>query len=120
MLFHSKKCDYICQHRKLLLTLQSNEPYFRPVIYVKVINVAQINRQKDENKHYYSAVASRRNNAKYVHSDEEVLNRYYGKICNHGNYPSILADAMGDRFFMAKFDNEEEVEEYRQFTEARL
>ena len=78
------------------------------------------NRQKDEYKHYYCAVASRRFNAKYVHSDEELLNKYSGKICNYGNYPSILADAMGDKFFMAKFDTEEEVEEYRAFTEARL
>ena len=78
------------------------------------------NRQKDEYKHYYCAVASRRFNAKYVHSDEELLNKYYGKICNYGNYPRILADAMGDKFFMAKFDTEEEVEEYRAFTEARL
>ena len=78
------------------------------------------NRQKDENKHYYSAVASRRNNARYVHDDNDVLNHYYGKICNHGNYPSVLADAMGDRFFMAKFDTLEEVEEFRKYTETRL
>ena len=78
------------------------------------------NRQKDTNKHYYSAVASRRDNAQYVHSDEELLNHYFGKICNHGRYPYVLSGAMGDRFFMAKFDTLDEVNEFKEYAEARL
>ena len=78
------------------------------------------NRQKDEHKHFYSAVASRRDGFNYLHSDEELINHYQGKMCNHGRYPFVLSSAMGNRFFMAKFDTLEEVEEFKEYSEARL
>ncbi len=68
---------------------------------------------------FYAACASRRDFANYEHSDEEILNKYRDNICSHGRYPVALSSAMGDRFFMAKFNTIEEVEEYRLFTEAR-
>ena len=78
------------------------------------------NRQLDNNPHYYAAVASRRDGFRYQHSDQEVLDRYHGKICNHGRYPYVLSGAMGNYFFMAKFNTMEEVEEFKDFAEARL
>ena len=68
---------------------------------------------------YFAACASRRDFANYEHNDQEVLNKYQGKICNYGRYPDALSSAMGNRFFMAKFDTLEEVEEFRNYSELR-
>ena len=75
------------------------------------------NRQKNDLQHYYAACASRRDEHRYVHSDEDILNKYYGKISAHGRYPKVLSGAMGDRYFMAKFNNMDEVNEYRDYCE---
>ena len=68
---------------------------------------------------YYAACASRRDFANYEHSDQEVMDKYRFKMCANGRYPDALSSAMGNRFFMAKFNTLEEVEEFRQFTEQR-
>ena len=78
------------------------------------------NRQDMSIPHYYAACASRRDEHRYVHSDEDILNKYYGKLCAHGRYPKVLSGAMGDRYFMAKFNNMDEVNEYRDYCEAQL
>lgn len=75
------------------------------------------NRQKNDLQHYYAACASRRDEHRYVHSDEDILFKYYGKISAHGRYPKVLSGAMGDRYFMAKFNNMDEVNEYRDYCE---
>ena len=77
------------------------------------------NKQDMSMPKYYAACASRRDFANYEHSDQEVLDKYYGKICNYGRYPGVLSGAMGNRFFMAKFDTLEEVEEFRNYSEKR-
>ena len=77
------------------------------------------NREYMGHPKYYAACASRRNNASYEHNDDEVLNKYQGHICNYGYYPWALSSAMGDRFFMAKFDSLEEVMALKEYAEAR-
>ena len=77
------------------------------------------NRQDMSMPKYYCACASRRDFANYEHSDQEVLDKYYGKICNYGRYPDALSSAMGNRFFMAKFDTIEEVEQFKNYSELR-
>ncbi len=77
------------------------------------------NRQPDEFEHYYAAVASRRDGFAYLHSDDEVLEKFKNVICHHGRYAKIFSDAMGDRFFMAKFKSEKDMDEFREYTEAR-
>ena len=77
------------------------------------------NRQPDEFEHYFAAVASRRDGFQYLHSDDEVLEKYKNIICHHGRYAKIFSDAMGDRFFMAKFKSEKDMDEFREYTEAR-
>lgn len=77
------------------------------------------NRQKDEFEHYYAGVASRRDGFNYLHSDQEVLDKFKNVICHHGRYAKIFADAMGDRFFMARFKNEKDMDEFRDFVEGR-
>ena len=77
------------------------------------------NRQDMSMPKYFAACASRRDWVDYIHNDDEVLNKYYGNICNFGRYPDILSGAMGNRFFMAKFDTLEEVKEFQEFCESR-
>ena len=77
------------------------------------------NRQDMTMKKYYAACASRRDWAWYKHNDQEIFDKYYGKLCNYGRYPYVLSGAMGDRFFMVKLDTLEEVAEFKEFTEAR-
>ena len=88
-------------------------------IYADVIAFDE-NRQKDEFEHNYAAVASRRDGFAYLHSDDDVLQQYKNAICHHGRYAKIFSDAMGDRFFMAKFKDMKGVEEFRDYVEARL
>ncbi len=87
-------------------------------IYADVIAFDE-NRQKDEYKHYYTAVASRRDEFSYLHSDDELLEKYKNVVSHHGRYADIFSGAMGNRYFMAKFETLKQVEEFRQFAEAR-
>ena len=68
---------------------------------------------------YFAACASRRDWVEYANSDEDIYDKYPGNICNAGRYPDILSGAMGNRFFMAKFETLEEVLEFQEYCEAR-
>ena len=78
------------------------------------------NRQDLTMEKYYAACGSRRNNVPYLHSDQEILNKYHNCLSAYGYYPYVLSGAMGDRYFMAKFKTLEEVKEYQDFVEQRL
>ena len=88
-------------------------------IWADVMAFDEIRHDYSGNKHYYAACASRRDNASYVYSDNEVLERYKDKMAAHGRYAPVFAGAMGDRYFMAKFETMEEMEEFRDFVELR-
>ena len=88
-------------------------------VYADVIAFDE-NRQPDIHPHYFLAVASRRDEFSYLHSDAEILNTYINSLCSYGRYAKVFSGAMGDRYFMVKFDNEEEMNKFREFAEARL
>ena len=77
------------------------------------------NRQKMDFEKYFAACASRRDNVEYEYTDVNVLEKFYGKVSHYGRYPKALSGAMGNRFFMAKFDTIEEVEDFRIYCETR-
>ena len=87
-------------------------------IYADVMAFNKNNGDLPVNK-YYAACASRRDYVDYMFSDQDILNKYFGKICNHGRYPDVLSGAMGNKFFMAKFDTIEEVDEFKNYCELR-
>ena len=68
---------------------------------------------------YYAACASRRDWVDYANDDGTVYDKYRNNICASGRYPDVLSGAMGNRFFMAKFDTLEEVQEFQEFCEAK-
>jgi len=78
------------------------------------------NRQDNSMAKYYAACASRRNGVWYEHSDSEILMKYRNQLSAEGYYPYVLSGAMGDRFFMAKLNTLNEVEEFREFVEKRI
>ena len=77
------------------------------------------NRQDMTMPKYFAACASRRDWVSYKNDDNAILFKYHNNICNSGRYPDVLSGAMGNRFFMAKFDTLKEVEEFQEFCEAR-
>ena len=36
-------------------------------------------------------------------------------MCQHGDYPDVFADLMGNRYFMAKLDKEEDVKIFKEY-----
>lgn len=73
------------------------------------------NRQEDKFPHYYGACASRRDIHEYVHSDDEIREKYRNVLCAYGRYPKVLSGAMGDCYFMARFENMKDMEEFRDY-----
>lgn len=66
----------------------------------------------------YSCVyASRRDGHVYQHSDAEIWAKYGDDMVMAERMPSILADAMGDSFYMARFKTQEEVEAFMQYVQ---
>ena len=77
------------------------------------------NRQEDKYPHYYAGCASRRDCHDYLRSDEEILEKYKDRICVYGRYPKVLSGAMGDRYFMGKFDNVKQLDEFSEYVGMR-
>ena len=67
----------------------------------------------------YCAFASRRDQHRYVHSHEEILEKYGScmKMCER--MPDVLSGAMGNQMYTAVLDTLEEVEEYNAFIHER-
>ena len=67
----------------------------------------------------FCAYASRRDIHRYVHSHEEILEKYGNcmKMCER--MPDVLSGAMGNQMYTAVLDTLEEVEEYNAFIHAR-
>ena len=58
---------------------------------------------------FYCVTSSRRYHHSYFYNDEDIFRTYRNNICFSGDYPSILSDIMGDKFYMAKFKSFEDV-----------
>ena len=64
---------------------------------------------------YYCAYAGRRDFHEYVHSHEEILERYGNALCMCERMPEVLSGAMGQQMYMARLRTEEEVHEMIRF-----
>ena len=63
----------------------------------------------------YYAFASRRDIYQYVHSHEEVLNRYGDRIVMCERMPELFSAAMGQQMYTVRLNNLEEVREFITF-----
>lgn len=73
------------------------------------------NREPTDYEKYICMAVARRDRFNYVHTPEELYEKYHDYICMSGRNPAILADALCDTFFYAKFKNIEEAMEYADF-----
>ncbi|MBR4266851.1 MAG: hypothetical protein IKQ46_12430 [Bacteroidales bacterium] len=68
---------------------------------------------------YYCAFASRRDSHNYVHSDEEVKERYKNQMVMCERMPEILSGAMGNQMFTVRLNSYDEVKEFVNFVHAK-
>ena len=61
-----------------------------------------------EQRPYCCVFASQRRGGSYIHSHEEIWANYGANILNYEEMPAVLASAMGDFAFIARFTSEEE------------
>lgn len=73
------------------------------------------NHQDMKKEKFYCVAPARKDRFNYIHSENEILERYWDHICMHGRYPHHLALCMGDSFFFAKFKTLEEVFKFDAF-----
>lgn len=69
-------------------------------------------RLPDPHDDYYCVFAGRRDNVRYAHSHEEIMQKYAGALKMWDRLPAILAGAMGDQTYIARFRTREEMDEF--------
>ena len=74
----------------------------------------------DSGKHAYGVYVGRRDIHNYVHSHEEIFERYGDRIVMCDRIPAALADDMGDMSYVALLNSPEELTEYREFVMAQV
>lgn len=83
-------------------------------LYADVMAYDQ-NLQKMDYEKYYAVSSSRRYSENYLHSKEEILEKYINNVCYYGDFPYVLRDDMGDSFFVAKFKDWNDALEFDKF-----
>ena len=76
------------------------------------IEKAELNENIEKN---YCVYASRRDNKNYVHSHDEIKQKYGNAIVMDERMPDIFSEAMGNYMYTAKFATKEEMEEFINF-----
>lgn len=69
----------------------------------------------DPHDDYFCVFAGRRANVEYVHQHDEVMARYTDAIKMFERMPAVLAPAMGDLVYIARFRTREEMQEFLDF-----
>lgn len=94
-----------------LLNLVSKVDYYDT--YARVIT-EQIGKIDNQTKKISMSV-NRKNEFKYVESNEDIYNFYRDNIIERGHYPASFRDAMGDEFYIALFDSMSKAEQFQKF-----
>ena len=71
----------------------------------------------DRNEHCYCAYASRRDFHRYVHTHEDILARYAGKIVMCERMPEMMWPQMGNHMYTAKLSGQAETDEFIRFVQ---
>ena len=87
-------------------------------IYADIICYNE-NRQFMGYPKHYAFASHRRDSLQYLHSDDEILYRYWDQIKMNGRYPDHIASVMGNRYFFAVFDSMEEGWAFDEFVRAK-
>lgn len=71
--------------------------------------------KEEEYAKYFCVFIGRRDGRQYAHSHNEVLSRYRANITLSNRLPQVLAMAMGNQIYVAKFLEEEDMKEFIAF-----
>lgn len=74
----------------------------------------------DSGQHCCCVYASRRDSHNYLHSHEEILERYGDAIVMCERMPEMMAPQMGNQMYTAKVSDEDAVKEFIDFVQARV
>ena len=77
-------------------------------------------RQIPGGEDHYCAYASRRDSARYVHTHEQVLERYGGQMAMCERMPDALADAMGNQMYTVHMPSRQAAQEFIRFVLERV
>ena len=64
---------------------------------------------------FYCVSVGLRDSRHYVHTQEEILQKYADKIVLRQRLPEVLAHGMGDNLYLAKFSDKKEMDEFIRF-----
>ncbi|MDO5089833.1 MAG: ATP-grasp domain-containing protein [Leptotrichiaceae bacterium] len=81
------------------------------VTYGKIVNVPA----NTELEKYYCVYVSRRDTKNYVHTHEEIIEKYGSNLVMYERMPELYSAAMGNNMYTAKFLSKEKMEEFVNF-----
>lgn len=84
-------------------------------IYADIICYDEIRNVDLTHPKFYCMYAARRDRYAYLHSSEEIVKAYSSSILMHERMSEVLAGAMGNEFFIAKFAEFEDMMKFREF-----
>ena len=64
---------------------------------------------------YYAVCSSRRAEKQYFFSEDDIKRTYKNNLCAYGDYPKVFSDLMGDKYYMAKFEEEKDVKIFEEY-----
>ena len=67
---------------------------------------------------YFAVYAGRRNGKNYIHTPEEIRERYHDQIVMDEDIPEIISGAMGDHMCTERLDTEEQKDVLIDFVQA--
>ncbi len=72
----------------------------------------------DYRRRYHCGYASRKNSLPYVHDHEAVLSKYGNQVVKVASVPGIFSSALGDRGYIFRAPDEDQIEAIAQFIHA--
>ena len=87
-----------------LLSIAMDDSFYDA--YASVMMFDKLDRPIKE-KTYLSVSVARKDRFHYIHTHEEILNKYKERIVEYGRYKKSIALAMGDAYYFAKFEDDE-------------
>ena len=70
-------------------------------------------------KEYFCAYAGRRDGVRYVHTHEEIMEKYGSRMVMQEEMPPMYWPQMGNRMYTVKLDTQEETDEFIAFVQTR-
>ncbi len=67
------------------------------------------------NPRQYCCYVAQRKNRSYVHNDNDILSKYGNIMKMVGDIPASIADELGDRYYMANFDDFNSMKEFASY-----